>query len=96
MRALEDIGFFCVDNLPMTMVPALVEEVRASGSSQDRHVAIVVDARGAGRGLEKFDEVLKQLEAGGIQPQVIFLEAEDNALITRFKETRRRHPLTSE
>lgn len=95
MRALEDLGYFCVDNLPMTMVPALVEQVRAAGTDRERHVAVVVDARGAGRGLEKFSHVIGQLREGGINPQVIFLEAEDNALITRFKETRRRHPLTS-
>ncbi len=95
MRALEDLGFFCVDNLPMTMLPALVEQVRAAGADRERHVAVVVDARGAGRGLEKFSDVIKQLREGGINPQVIFLEAEDNVLITRFKETRRRHPLTS-
>lgn len=95
MRALEDLGFFCVDNLPMTMVPALVEQVRATGTDRERHVAVVVDARGAGRGLEKFSEVVEELREGGIRPQVIFLEADDNALITRFKETRRRHPLTS-
>ncbi len=96
MRALEDLGFFCVDNLPMTMLPALVEQVRAAGADRERHVAVVVDARGAGRGLEKFSDVIKQLREGGIHPQVIFLEAEDNVLITRFKETRRRHPLTSD
>ncbi|HSS65661.1 MAG TPA: RNase adapter RapZ [Gammaproteobacteria bacterium] len=95
MRALEDLGFFCVDNLPMTMVPALAEQVRAAGTDRERHVAVVVDARGAGRGLEKFSDVVKQLGEGGINPQVIFLEAEDNVLIARFKETRRRHPLTS-
>ncbi|MDH3316032.1 MAG: RNase adapter RapZ [Gammaproteobacteria bacterium] len=95
MRALEDIGYFCVDNLPATMLPALVEQVRAAGNDRERHVAVVVDARGAGRGLEKFSEVIKELRVSGIKPQVIFLEAEDNALITRFKETRRRHPLTS-
>ena len=95
MRALEDLGFFCVDNLPMTMVPALVDQVRRAGTDRERHVAVVVDARGAGRGLEKFSEVVQQMRQDGINPQVIFLEAEDNALITRFKETRRRHPLTS-
>ncbi|MDX1528597.1 MAG: RNase adapter RapZ [Gammaproteobacteria bacterium] len=95
MRALEDLGFFCVDNLPMTMVPALVEQVRRAGTDRERHVAVVVDARGAGRGLEKFSEVVQQMRQDGINPQVIFLEAEDNVLITRFKETRRRHPLTS-
>ena len=95
MRALEDLGFFCVDNIPMTMVPALVEQVQAAGTDRERHVAVVVDARGAGRGLEKFSDVVDQLRESGIRPQVIFLEAEDNVLITRFKETRRRHPLTS-
>ncbi len=95
MRALEDIGYFCVDNLPATMLPALVEQVRAAGNDRERHVAVVVDARGAGRGLEKFSEVIKELRVSGIKPQMIFLEAEDNALIARFKETRRRHPLTS-
>ncbi len=95
MHALEDLGFFCVDNLPMTLVPALMEQVRSAGANRERHVAVVVDARGAGRGLEKFADAVQQLRDGGITPQVIFLEAEDNELITRYKETRRRHPLTS-
>lgn len=95
LHCFEDLGYFCVDNLPMTLVPALLQQLRAAGTDRERHVAVVVDARGAGRGLDKFSDVIRELRASGVDPQVIFLEAQDHALITRFKETRRRHPLTS-
>jgi UPF0042 nucleotide-binding protein len=91
MAAFEDSGFFCVDNLPPRMIAALGDLFTHSGSKV-RRAAIVTDVRGG----EYFGDVLAvldELRADGLDPQVLFLEAEEETLVNRFKETRRRHPL---
>jgi UPF0042 nucleotide-binding protein len=91
IAAFEDGGYFCVDNLPPRMLGALGELFRHEGSAV-RRAAIVSDVRGGGY----FDElaaVLDELQAGGLDPTVLFLEASEDVLMDRFKETRRRHPL---
>jgi UPF0042 nucleotide-binding protein len=92
IAAFEDSGYFCVDNLPPRMIGALGELFRYEGSHV-RRAAVVSDVRGG----EYFDEllaVLDELDAGGLDPTVVFLEADERALLDRFKETRRRHPLS--
>jgi RNase adapter protein RapZ len=92
IAAFEDGGYFCVDNLPPRMIEALGELFRHEGSGVER-AAVVSDVRGG----EYFDEllaVLDELDAGGLDPTVVFLEAEERELLDRFKETRRRHPLS--
>jgi RNase adapter protein RapZ len=94
IAAFEDGGYFCVDNLPPRMIGALGELFRHEGSHV-RRAAVVSDVRGG----EYFDElggVLEHLEADGLDPTVIFLEADERTLVDRFKETRRRHPLAPE
>jgi RNase adapter protein RapZ len=94
IAAFEDGGYFCVDNLPPRMIGALGELFRHEGSHV-RRAAVVSDVRGG----EYFDElvgVLRDLEADGLEPTVIFLEADERTLVDRFKETRRRHPLAPE
>jgi UPF0042 nucleotide-binding protein len=94
MAAFEDAGFFCVDNLPPRMIAALGDLFTHSGSKV-RRAAIVTDVRGG----EYFDDllaVLGELREEGLDPQVLFLEAEEETLVNRFKETRRRHPLAPE
>jgi UPF0042 nucleotide-binding protein len=91
IAAFEDGGYFCVDNLPPRMLGALGELFRHEGSGV-RRAAIVSDVRGGGY----FDELaamLDELQAGGLDPTVLFLEASEDVLMDRFKETRRRHPL---
>ena len=91
IAAFEDGGYFCVDNLPPRMIGALGELFRHEGSGV-RRAAIVSDVRGGGY----FDElaaVLDELQAGGLDTTVLFLEASEETLLDRFKETRRRHPL---
>ncbi len=92
VRALEDVGFFCIDNLPVPLLGKLLELV---GHADMRRVAVVVDAR-EGRFLGDSPRVLEDLRAQGVPVQVIFLDATDNVLIRRFSETRRRHPLAPE
>jgi RNase adapter protein RapZ len=91
IAAFEDGGYFCVDNLPPRMISALGELFRHQGSGV-RRAAIVSDVRG-GDYFEELVEVLGQLEHAGLDPTVLFLEADEVTLLDRFKETRRRHPL---
>ncbi len=91
IAAFEDGGYFCVDNLPPRMIGALGELFRHEGSGV-RRAAIVSDVRG-GEYFEELLEVLAELEQGGLDPTVLFLEANEETLMDRFKETRRRHPL---
>jgi UPF0042 nucleotide-binding protein len=90
IRALEDLGYFCVDNLPTTLIPTLADLVRREGISR---VAIVVDIREKNF-LDDFPKVFKRLRAmKGLNPALIFLEATHEALVRRFSETRRPHPM---
>jgi UPF0042 nucleotide-binding protein len=94
MAAFEDSGFFCVDNLPPRLIGALGELFVHRGSKV-RRAAIVTDVRGG----DHFDDllaVLDELGEEGLRPRVLFLEADDESLVNRFKETRRRHPLAPE
>lgn len=94
IAAFEDGGFFCVDNLPPRMIGSLGELFRHEGSGVER-AAVVSDVRGG----DYFDEllqVLDDLEADGLKPTVLFLEADEETLVDRYKETRRRHPLAPE
>ena len=91
IAAFEDGGYFCVDNLPPRMIGALGELFRLEGSGV-RRAAVVSDVRG-GEYFQELQAVLEELEASGLEPRVLFLEASEDALLDRFKETRRRHPL---
>jgi UPF0042 nucleotide-binding protein len=91
MAVFEDAGYFCVDNLPPEMIRALVELFMHEGSKVER-AAVVSDVRG-GDYFEALQAVIDDLDALGVAHHVLFLEAEEQALIDRYKETRRRHPL---
>jgi UPF0042 nucleotide-binding protein len=91
MAVFEDEGYFCVDNLPSEMIRSLVELFVHKGSKVAR-AAVVSDVRG-GSYFEGLAEILDDLRASGLSHRVLFLEANEQALLTRYKETRRRHPL---
>jgi len=92
IRALEDLGYFCVDNLPTTLIPTLAKLSLRTGGDIDK-VAIVVDVR-EGNFLSSFPKVFRTLRAmPRLNPVLIFLEASHAALVRRFSETRRPHPL---
>src|ERR1700755_3003346 len=90
IAAFEDGGYFCVDNLPPRMIESLGELFRHQGSGVER-AAIVSDVRG-GDYFEELLQVLDDLQGDGLKPQVLFLEADEETLLDRYKETRRRHP----
>ena len=89
VRTLEDLNFFCIDNLPATLIPKFAELCR---QTSEEKVALVVDIRG-GRFFDKLLQVLDEMEASGQKYELLFLDASDATLVRRYKETRRRHPL---
>jgi len=91
---MEDLGYFCVDNLPPSLVLKMVE-LCSQGDNKIDHLAVVIDVRG-GEFFDDFDESLRELDRGQIPYRILFLEADDDSLIRRFKETRRSHPMHSE
>src|SRR2546430_15188808 len=91
MNVFEDAGYFCVDNLPPEMIRSLVELFMHEGSKVER-AAVVSDVRG-GTYFEALRAVVDDLDALGVAHQLLFLEASEQTLVTRYKETRKRHPL---
>jgi UPF0042 nucleotide-binding protein len=92
IRALEDLGFFCVDNLPSMLIPTMAEMAMRADAGIDK-LAIVVDVREGGF-LRDFPRVYRKLKAArGLEPTLIFLEANQETLVRRFSETRRPHPM---
>ncbi|MET1255800.1 RNase adapter RapZ [Aliikangiella maris] len=92
LRALEDQGFYCVDNIPVKLIPALLEQI-------DEHypgLAIGIDSRNVSHTVDEFDRLIQQIEASQYSLDVVFIDANDTTLLKRFSETRRRHPLTAE
>ena len=90
-RCLEDLGFFCIDNLPVTLIPK-VAELCAQSEKRIERVALVVDAR-EGRFLEGLFGILLDLRRDGHLVRIVFLDASDEVLVRRFSESRRPHPL---
>jgi UPF0042 nucleotide-binding protein len=94
LRALEDLEFYCVDNLPSALLPELVNAVTKGGGKQ-RRIAVGVDVRNRGADFEHMPTVLSELAAAGVQVHLVFLDCRDEVLIKRYSETRRRHPLAT-
>ncbi|HLA28850.1 MAG TPA: RNase adapter RapZ [Syntrophales bacterium] len=92
LRALEDIGFFCVDNLPVVLLPRFLK-IRADESNDIANIAIVMDLRQQSF-LEKYSRIFNRLKDRGYRIEILFLDAGDDALLNRFSETRRVHPLS--
>jgi len=91
LHVLEDIGFYCIDNLPVTLLPPLIERL-----SVQPHVAVSIDARNIAEDLSQFPEILKDFDPLNVQTKVVYLDSSSAALVKRFSETRRKHPLSNE
>jgi UPF0042 nucleotide-binding protein len=96
LHVLEDVGFICIDNLPVGMLASLFDHLQQGDSNSPHKVAVGIDTRNAQGELAQFPVILDQLKTAGIMCDVVFLNATTSALIRRFSETRRRHPLSSE
>jgi len=92
VRALEDSGYNCIDNLPISLLEALIMEYLKEDAASTK-LAVCIDARS--RSLEKFPDILMKLENAAIERQIIYLDALGPSLVKRFSETRRKHPLTT-
>jgi UPF0042 nucleotide-binding protein len=93
LKTFEDLGFFCIDNLPVPLIPKLVEGINVSGG-EVKHAALVIDIR-AGERLHGLDRLIGELRKSAFHLFVLYLEARDDILVRRFSETRRPHPLSA-
>lgn len=96
LNLLEDLGFYCIDNLPVGLLPAFAEQMQAIASPSVENIAVGIDARNLHQELHRFPYILDQIKNKGISCDIFFLDAEDNILLKRFSETRRKHPLTAD
>lgn len=95
LNQLEDEGYYCIDNLPASLLPALVEKTSGHEFELFQGTAVCIDARNAWQDLANFRDILGSLP-DSVERQVLFLDAQEVILIQRFGETRRRHPLSAE
>jgi UPF0042 nucleotide-binding protein len=95
LHQLEDEGFYCIDNLPVSLLPALMEKTSGDEFHFFQGTAVCIDARNAWKDLENFQSILDSLPSS-VDTQVLFLDAQETTLLQRFGETRRRHPLSTE
>ncbi|MER2526610.1 MAG: RNase adapter RapZ [Candidatus Competibacter denitrificans] len=93
LQTLEDLDYYCVDNLPFKLILPLAREILSASDILPPTVAVGVDARNFIDELYRFPATLKELRDSGLNVEVLFLQAEDEILIKRYSETRRRHPL---
>jgi UPF0042 nucleotide-binding protein len=94
LHALEDLDFYCIDNLPVGMLISLAHEIHDQHLSRISNVATCIDVRNRADQLARFPEILGELRADGIACKILFLQADDGTLLKRFSETRRKHPLS--
>ena len=95
LHQLEDEGYYCIDNLPVSLLPSLVKKTSGDDFDHFRGTAVCIDARNAWKDLANFGSVMESLPST-IKSEVLFLDAQESALIKRFSETRRKHPLSSD
>lgn len=93
LKMLEDMEYFCVDNLPIPLIDKFAQLLSDGGQGEIQKVALGVDIR-SGKSLEELEKVLESLEISGFHYEILFLDAEDKTLVKRYKETRRSHPLS--
>lgn len=93
LHALEDLGYYCIDNMPAALLPSLLEEITKPQEKAATDIAVSVDARNRHNDLVALPAQIKSLHESGVQVDLLFLQADDNELLKRYGETRRRHPL---
>jgi len=96
LQALEDMNYYCVDNLPLGLLPNFAAQmIKTAGQRSSENIAVSIDARNVTHDLQYFEKILDELKKMSITCEVIFIEADDSTLLIRFSETRRKHPLTN-
>jgi RNase adapter protein RapZ len=94
LHVLEDLGFYCIDNIPVGLLRSFVDEILPRRDAVYENVGVGLDARSPARDLAEIPPLVQQLRDDGVACEVIFLQAADQVLLSRFSETRRKHPLT--
>jgi UPF0042 nucleotide-binding protein len=95
LQAMEDMGIYCIDNLPFKLLPSLATHLKNTQHHHYKDAAVGIDARNLADDFEEFPMVLEQVRAQDIKCDILFLTADDHTLLKRFSETRRKHPLSS-
>ena len=95
LNILEDVGFTCIDNLPVSLLPDLITKVNCEGQTEDTKLAVGIDARNLAGDLNQIPATLRSIESHGTSVSVIFLHSRQADLIRRYSETRRKHPLST-
>ncbi|MEP7097277.1 MAG: RNase adapter RapZ [Dokdonella sp.] len=96
LRTLEDLGYYCVDNLPAALMPAFVQAISHGPDALQHKLAVGVDVRNRAENLNRLPDILAELARTNVGYQLIFLDTRDDVLIKRYSETRRRHPLSGD
>lgn len=94
LHVFEDMDYYCIDNLPVALLPAFAEQIISAARSFPHEAVVGIDARNMAQDIQRFPTTLAKLRDTGISCEVIFLTAENSILLKRFSETRRKHPLT--
>lgn len=94
LRVLEDLGYYCIDNMPAALLKDLLSNVTQADENSEQRIAVGVDVRNRRQDLESLPQLITELKEGGLQTDLLFLQADDDILLKRYSETRRRHPLS--
>ena len=95
LHLLEDLGYYCIDNIPVGLLRSFADELLLANDGTYKDVGVGLDARNRPSDIEQIPALVKKLRADGVECEIIFLQAADDVLLSRFSETRRRHPLTN-
>jgi len=96
LHVLEDLGYYCIDNMPAALLKSLLDEVTQPGEKRATRVAVGVDARNRLHDIEALPGLIAELRSANVQTDLLFLQADDDVLLKRYSETRRRHPLADQ
>jgi UPF0042 nucleotide-binding protein len=94
LHVLEDLGFYCIDNIPVALLHSFVDEILPRRDAAFENVGVGLDARSRPSDITDIPALIAKLRGGGVECDIIFLKADDQTLLSRFSETRRKHPLT--
>ncbi|QFT56027.1 RNase adapter RapZ [Microbulbifer sp. THAF38] len=96
LQLLEDVGFNCIDNLPISLLPELIKRAEQQTPKGDTPLALGIDARNLWQDIKQAPRVIEALRSTGVQCDIIYLDAREPVLVQRFSETRRKHPLSND
>jgi len=96
LHTLEDAGYFCVDNLPVGLLPDLIDKMTLPKPALYELISVAIDARSGVDDIDRFDQIIDQIKSRNIVVEVLFLTSDINKLLSRFSETRRKHPLSKQ